>query len=596
MNAPISMTTTPRIPRILIVDDNRAIHDDFRKILSPTLAQSNLDASEALLFGAQPAPATGANFRIDSAYQGTDAVQMVEEARREGQPYEMAFMDVRMPPGLDGIETTFKIWQCDPDLQIVLCTAYSDYSWNDLLARLGPSDRLVILKKPFDNIEALQLAHALTEKWRLLQQTRGSMANLETMVKERTERLEREAAERIQVEAALRESQQMLLRQERLAAVGQLSAGVAHDFNNIMTVIQGHAGLLLLNDQLPQFAHSPLREIEKAVGKAANLTHQLLAFSRKQVLQQKNIDLGQITRNMAAMLERAIGEEIVLQLTQAGDIPSVLGDAGMMEQVLMNLAVNARDAMPEGGELTIGVKVVEVNAEKASRNPEAHRGKFVCLDVRDTGCGMEKKILDHIFEPFFTTKDVGQGTGLGLATVYGIVKQHNGWIEVESTLGTGTLFRVFLPATEDESSLVPTVKLMEEQVTGGNGETILVVEDEPALRCLVRRILQRYGYEVIEAQSGREALDLWSRESSRIDLLLTDLVMPHGISGKQLARTLAAEKPDLKVVFMSGYDKKLDDDSFSLQPGINFLFKPYNPVALAQVIRRQLDTQRAMAA
>ena len=591
------MKNTPKVPRILIVDDNRAIHDDFRKILSPALAQSNLDASEALLFGAEPAPMTGAaNFRIDSAYQGADAIRMVEEARREGEPYEMAFMDVRMPPGLDGIETTFEIWQRDPDLQVVLCTAYSDYSWSDLLTRLGPSDRLVILKKPFDNIEALQLAHALTEKWRLLQQTRSSMANLETLVNERTERLQREVAERVQAEAALRESQHMILRQERLAAVGQLSAGVAHDFNNIMTVIQGHAGLLLLNEQLPQFAHNPLREIEKAVGKAANLTHQLLAFSRKQVLQQKSIDLGQITRSMVAMLERAIGEEILLRLTQSGDIPYLLGDAGMMEQVLMNLAVNARDAMPEGGALTISVEAVEVSAEKASRNPEAYSGRFVCLGVRDTGCGMEKKIMDHIFEPFFTTKDVGQGTGLGLATVYGIVKQHNGWIEVESKPGAGTLFRVFLPATEDNGSFMPNVKLMEEQVAGSNGETILLVEDEPALRCLVRRILQRYGYDVVEAKSGREALDMWPRESSRIDLLLTDLVMPEGVSGKQLAKTLAAEKPELKVVFMSGYDKKLEDDSFSLQPGINFLYKPYNPIALAQIIRRQLDTQRAMAA
>lgn len=590
------MQTTPRTPRILIADDNRAIHDDFRKILSPTLAKSDLDAAEALIFGAEPPPTPSVNFRIDSAYQGADAIRMVEEALREGQPYEMAFMDVRMPPGLDGIETTFEIWQRDPDLQVVLCTAYSDYSWNDLLARLGPSDRLVILKKPFDNIEALQLAHALTEKWRLLQQTRGSMANMETLMNDRTERLHREVAERTQVEAALRESQQMILRQERLAAVGQLSAGVAHDFNNIMTVIQGHAGLLLLNDELPHFAQSPLREIEKSVGRAANLTHQLLAFSRKQVMQQKNIDLGQVTRSMAAMLERAIGEEIVLRLRQDGGLPAVLGDASMMEQVLMNLAVNARDAMPEGGELNISIEAVEVNAERASRNPEAYRGKFVCLGVRDTGCGMEKTVLDHIFEPFFTTKDVGKGTGLGLATAYGIVKQHSGWIEVESKPGAGTRFRVYLPAIEGDGNVVSNVKLMEEEVAGGHGETILLVEDEAPLRCLVRRILQRYGYAVIEAQSGREALDLWRRESARIDLLLTDLVMPEGISGKQLARTLAAEKPDLKMVFMSGYDKKLGDDSFALQPGVNFLYKPYTPSALAQIIRRQLDTPQTLAA
>jgi two-component system, cell cycle sensor histidine kinase and response regulator CckA len=458
----------------------------------------------------------------------------------------------------------------------------------------------MILKKPFDNIEVLQLAHSLTEKWGLLQQAQTKMADMEKMVADRTldlraanERLQIEVVERTHAEAALQESQKMVLRQERLAAVGQLSAGVAHDFNNIMTVIHGYANLLLLNDQVPEAVHEPLKEIEKAATRAARLTQQLLAFSRKQVMQPRNLHLGEIAGHLAAMLECTIGEQISLRVICAPQIPTIHGDVTMIEQVLMNLVVNARDAMPDGGELIIGVETVELDAGHVARNEEAQAGRFVCLSVRDSGCGMDEDIVDHIFEPFFTTKDIGKGTGLGLATAYGIVKQHQGWIEVESRKGQGTLFKVFFPAAE--AKVEAKVNITAPVVSQGHGETVLVVEDEPALRRLVRRIIQGYGYSVIEAKSGREALEVWGQESHRVDLLLTDLVMPEGISGKELARTLLADKPELKVIFMSGYDKEPTEETFPLIEGVNFLHKPYTPMALGQIVHRCFEESKRQA-
>ena len=510
------------------MDDNRAIHDDFRKILSPSHAGAvELAAAEAVIFGTESEPATAtASFKSSPPTRARTRSSLSRNHCRKAV-HAMAFMDVRMPPGLDGIETTVEIWKRYPDLQVVLCTAYSDYSWNDLLVKLGPTDRLVILKKPFDNIEVLQLAHSMTEKWRLLQQARAKMADMERMVTEHTaklrhanERLQIEVAERKQAQTALEQSQQMILKQERLAVVGQLSAGVAHDFNNIMTVIHGHAGLLLLKDQVPALAHAPLREIEAAAMRAAKLTQQLLAFSRKQAMQPRHISLGEVVGNVVTMLCRAIGAHITLKFSRSPGLPAVHADAGMIEHALMNLAVNARDAMPDGGELIISVEAVDIGAEYVARNAEARGGRAVCLSMRDTGCGMDDNTLSHIFEPFFTTKDVGKGTGLGLATVYGIVRQHQGWIVAERAW-RGNDLQVFsrrgriLKQTLDQTS----------RDRPSSGRTMRDRGSEPALRHLARRIIQRYGYSVIEAAPARSPR-VWHREKQRIDLLLTDIVMP----------------------------------------------------------------------
>ncbi len=384
-----------------------------------------------------------------------------------------------------------------------------------------------------------------------------------------------EITERLNLEAQLRHSVKM-------EAVGQLAAGVAHDFNNILTIIQGHADLLLHRVNTDPLAANPLKQICLASERAGTLIRQLLMFSRKQVMQHRYLDLNEVIANLMQMLQRFLGEHISLEIHAGHDLPTIYGDTGMIEQVLMNLAVNARDAMPKSGRLIIRTSTVTFDEKLPMRNPEAREGNFVCLSVKDSGCGMDEKTLSRIFEPFFTTKEVGKGTGLGLATVYGIVKQHNGWVEVESDCGVGSTFTIYLPATKDKSNAKAAPSQL---IAQGGEETILVVEDEAALRLLVVEILQIYGYKVFQAASGFLALDVWKEHKEKIDLLLTDMVMPDGISGRELAERLQKEKPDLKVIYTSGYSPGMAGKDTTLLAGFNFLPKPYPPSRLAELVR-----------
>ncbi len=386
--------------------------------------------------------------------------------------------------------------------------------------------------------------------------------------------------ERLNLESQLRHSQKM-------ESVGQLASGVAHDFNNILTVIQGHAGLLAARPNLLPEMAKPLQSISFAAERAASLTRQLLMFSRKQVAQPKSIDLKEVIENMSKMLKRLLGETITLKYNPSSRVPLIQGDAGMMEQVLMNLAVNGRDAMTKGGEMTISTYAVEISDAYVKLHSEARTGLFVCLRVSDTGYGMDTTTVNRIFEPFFTTKPVGKGTGLGLATVYGIVKQHQGWIEVTSQVGQGSTFNIFIPSST-KSIEASGEKPFTGAVRGGN-ETVLVVEDEPVLRELAHLILQDCGYRVLEASNGVEALSLWHGQRQPIHLLFTDMIMPEGISGKELAGQLMVKQPKLKVIFTSGYslDEIVGDDFRA--DGYKFLQKPYNHLSLARAVRETLD-------
>jgi signal transduction histidine kinase/HAMP domain-containing protein len=391
-----------------------------------------------------------------------------------------------------------------------------------------------------------------------------------------------DTTDRMNLEEQFRQAQKM-------ESVGQMAAGVAHDFNNILTIIQGHTGLLMSRASLSPAMTTSIQAISFASERAASLTRQLLMFSRKQVMQPKQLDLKEVVNNMSKMLQRLLGETITLRCQSSPELPAILGDAGMMEQVLMNFAVNARDAMTKGGELTIQTDSVQIDEKYVQRHPDARVGQFVCLKVTDTGCGMDAATLKRIFEPFFTTKQAGKGTGLGLATVYAITKQHAGWIEVTSQPRKGTCFRIFLPA-----SLKPMEAPIEEpsspagQVRGGT-ETILVVEDEPVLRDLARLILQDCGYRLVEAASGVEALTVWQRNQGKIDLLLTDMIMPDGLSGKDLAESLLIQKPKLKVIFTSGYNIEEFGADPSFKTGSRFLQKPYSRSTLALAVRDCLD-------
>jgi two-component system cell cycle sensor histidine kinase/response regulator CckA len=674
--------------RILVIDDNPSIHTDFRDILCPKNSSSEAARKlEAALFDEDQPSADPMSFQLESAFQGQEGLAMVEQSLAENRPYAMAFVDVRMPPGWDGVETIARIWKIYPELQIVVCTAYSDYSWEEMRAKVGQPDSLLVLKKPFDNVEVQQIAHALTKKWMLNIQTGLQLAELEQANKslaiseerfskafhesplpsgiqsfsdqcfvdvnqrlaeivgcKREEIIGRTAAElrlwekpalaeqwrealsrqelvrdqeanlRTQT-GALREmraslsllalsgqphvlllaqdvSEQALLERQlrqaqKMEAIGQLAAGVAHDFNNILTVIQGHAGIMQqkMNSENPQT--KSLEQIIQASARAATLIRQLLMFSRKQVMQFQHLNLNDNLSNAINMLERLVGEHVQIDFRTQNPIPAIHADSSMMEQIAMNLAVNARDAMPNGGRLAIITSVQTIHRAPIPMDPEQRDGDYVCLTFSDTGTGMDTQILGRIFEPFFTTKPPGKGTGLGLSTVFGIVRQHQGWLEVESKPNKGTTFHIYFPASRQLAE--KTESVVNTSMRGGR-ETVLIAEDEEALRQMVAQLLTLQGYTVLEASSGRHALEVWKQAKRPIDLLLTDLVMPGGIMGSELAERLSSQSPRLKVIYTSGYSPGMAGKDASLLERRNFLPKPYSISKLAQFVRECLDS------
>jgi two-component system, cell cycle sensor histidine kinase and response regulator CckA len=684
--------------RILVVDDNPAIHEDFRKILGPAGGAAGGSAElAALLFDDLSVQEPAETFDIDYAHQGQEALGLVVAAVAAGRPYALAFVDVRMPPGWDGIETIRRLWDADTRLQVVICTAYSDYSWEQIRTGLGRPDNLLVLKKPFDNIEVQQLAHALTRKWELSRQAGTKMEELETMVRSRTLALEqanasltrseerfakafhtspvamaiqslsdrrfvdanermaqltgrsrdellatdapqsiwaeppaldawidalqrgevirdREAAvlhrsgqtrqaqvslslvtlsgekhllvvaqdvtERIELERQLHQAQKM-------ETVGQLAAGLAHDFNNILTVVQGHAGIIRSHPGLPGPVTESVDEIKQAIDRATKLIRQLLMFSRKQVMQFGRLDLNACMADSRLMISRLVGELITVEFHPDGRTLPIHADRTMIEQVAMNLVVNARDAMPQGGRFTLSTSRVDLDRGPVPTDPEPRCGSFARLTVRDTGCGMTPEVLKRVFEPFFTTKQAGKGTGLGLSIILGIVRQHQGWIEVDSRPGEGTEFRLYFPALEERHEVVAPI-----DATGPiphGHETILFAEDQPALRGMVIRFLTAHGYHVLHASSGHEALEIHRNSSRPIDLLLTDVVMPGGILGSELADRLRAIQPDLKVVFISGYNAGMAGRDVASTGPEHFLAKPFTIGELGHVLRRALD-------
>ena len=686
--------------RILIIDDNPSIHADFRKILCPTNADDGkLKGMEEALFDEFQPSIEAVTFQLDSAYQGKDGLAMVKQSLEENRPYAMAFVDVRMPPGWDGVETISRIWEVFPQLQIVVCTAYSDYSWEELRLKVGQPDNLLVLKKPFDNVEVQQLAHALTKKWLLGIQANFQLVELEAMVERRTAELSqanalltateerfskafhsspipsgiltlfdrcfvdvnerlvaltgcgreqllggdsknfllweqpelveewfgrlagkeevREAATKVRNQSgAVRDvlvsliplslggrphalllaqdiSERLLLERQLLQAqkmegIGQLAAGVAHDFNNILTVIQGHSGLIQMRLPEDDPSAKSINQVLVAAKRAAALVRQLLIFSRKQVTQFRDIDLNETLANSLAMMERLTGECVRLDFQPGANLPAIQADDGMIEQVVMNLSINARDAMPDGGQIRIATALATVNRPATPLDPEERHGEFVCLTVTDTGCGMDTQVLNRIFEPFFTTKAPGKGTGLGLATVLSIIRQHKGWLEVESQPGQGTTFKLYFPASQQPAGKTAAADDDGEMQRGR--ETILVAEDEDPLREMIAELLEYQGYKVLTARSGRHALEVWAAAGGDVDLLITDMIMPEGILGGELAELLLAQKPGLKVIFTSGYSPDMAGKDIPLVEGINFMAKPYSIGKMAQLVRQCLDT------
>jgi two-component system cell cycle sensor histidine kinase/response regulator CckA len=394
----------------------------------------------------------------------------------------------------------------------------------------------------------------------------------------------REVTERRRLETRVHQTQ-------RLEAIGRLAGGIAHDFNNILSAIHGFGSIVHgeLGERDP--LRGDMQEILKAVERAANLTRQLLAFGRRQVLQPKVIDVGGYVRDLERMIRRIVGEDIEIVVRVDEGAVTAKADPGQLEQVLINLVVNARDAMPTGGRITIEASNVVIGNEDSRESAELSPGNYVTLSVSDTGIGMSKKVQDHIFEPFFTTKESGQGSGLGLSTVFGIVKQSGGHIFVDSDPGHGSTFNIYFPASRERPTRVITsANLAPIALTGA--ETILLVEDENAVRSFVARALRQQGYQVLDASNGGEALMIAEQHPGIIHLLLTDVIMPR-VSGKQLAERLRTLRADLRVLYMSGYAEEIIAPHGVLEPGAAFIEKPLTAEALGRKIREVLDADAA---
>lgn len=691
--------------RILVIDADPAIQAEFQKILAFDEVERDADPANAELFRDLPSAADPLRFEVETTTHGEDGWQKVRAANAAARPFAVAFVDVRTAPDWDGVETTARLWRECPELQVVLCSTTSDYSWRAMVRKLGVSDRLLIVRKPFDQVEVLQLAHALGRKWLLARQLRGELESLETRIAIRNADLERantqlraEIAERNGALEALRaaedrfalafraspmgmvmealsdgrfveindagvalfgrpreailghagddiglwadpsqhEEVRLLLRAgetvrhfdcrlrdgrgqlrhvqlwgerfvwrgrehllliaedvtelasledqlrqaQKMEAVGSLAAGVAHEFNNILTVIQGHLSLQLDRGALSEDTRASLRTAFSASERAAALTQRLLTCTRQQVIAREPLDLAAVLADTRALLNRTLGEQIEQRWEMGNAQPIVVGETGAIEQIVLNLALNARDAMPRGGTLTLRLEHLTL---ETAPHPQARAGEYARLTVMDTGRGISAEALPRIFEPFFTTKSPSTSTGLGLAVVYAIVEKLDGWIEAESVLGEGATFRVYLPA----STNVRVEKAAVTQTpTDEKRRTILIVEDEEMLIYLLQGILTMSGHDVITAPDGPTALQRWAERRTDIDLVITDMVMPGGISGRVLGEMLHAEAPKLPIIYTSGYSPDFAGADLILTPGVNFLPKPYTTRAILEIVAR----------
>jgi PAS domain S-box-containing protein len=676
-----------RSQRILVIGNDPAMHHEFRKILDAQNA--GFAGEQTCLTGSIGFP-QGRTYEIHPASQSEEGVRMVQQALEAGHPYAVAFIDEGVETAGDGLETTRRLWKLCPDLQVVICTAHSDHSWSEIQARINPLDRLLFLRKPFDSVEVLQLTHALTEKWRVLQDFWEIINNLDEVVKERTQALQesesaalgmrdeamlnkqkvekayeelkremeerKELQERFRNQASLldkardaiivcnlqhrvsywnksatrlyhwtageaigrtipelmckditvysrafaelvkngewvgelqqtrkdgqqltvearwtlvsdahdepgilaiytdvtgqRQLEQQFLRAQRMESIGTLAGGIAHDLNNMLTPITMSVDLLKHRME-DQGCLDILDTIASSTRRGAEMIKQVLTFARGMEGCRVQVEIKHLVKDITKMCQDTFPKHIQTQAIYDESLWTLKGDPTQLHQVLLNLCVNARDAMPHGGQLVVTAQNVTLDAAFAAQNHEAAAGPHVLLQVQDAGTGMPKDMVEKIFDPFFTTKEAGKGTGLGLSTTLSIVKNHGGFIRVESEPQKGTRFCVYLPAQPEARNPGPLMDIP--LIPRGHGETVLVVDDEESVRQVTRKTLEMYDYRVLQACDGVEALNIYTRHTDKdsISAVLMDMMMPQ-MDGAATIAVLKRMNPSLCIIATSG--------------------------------------------
>ena len=572
--------------KILIVDDNPDIHRDFANILKAPAESNMLDHLESEILGhpKTPRPAAAYHYALSYATQGEQALEMVSAATGCTDPFLLAFVDMRMPPGWDGLETIERLWQVDPQLQIVLCTAYSDYSWHDIQARLGQTANLLILKKPFDVSEVAQLAATLTEKWRLFKKAATKQETLSYMVEQRTQELQ---AANQQLKHEIEERKQLekqLLRAQKMEAIGTLAAGVAHDLNNILSGIVSYPDLLLMQVDQQSPMHNQLKVIQQSGEKAAAIVQDMLTLGRRGVINYSSLNLKTVIeeylQSAGFMTLKRHYANVRLETRFSVASGWIQGSESQLGNCLMNLVANAAEAIYGGGIVTIELAGT-ILTEDRDGYVSIPAGNYVVLSIVDTGEGIADDDLEHIFEPFYTKKKMGRsGTGLGLAVVWGVIRDHRGFIDVIARAKQGTRFDLYFPAMKKSVTEAQTAEPADK--AEDLKKWILVVDDVAEQREVGVALLQALGYRAEATSSGEAALELIKNQP--IDLLLLDMVMDPGIDGLETYQRALKINPQLKAIIASGYTKSERVDKALALGASGFLRKPYRLGDLAKAL------------
>lgn len=579
--------------RILIVDDNPTIREDFRKILSPSdNGRSNLAAIEAEIFGED----TGArevrpDFQLAFAAQGEAAAQLVSTALEQGCPFSVAIVDIRMPPGIDGVQTVKHLWRMQSDLQIVLCTAYSEYSWEQIVRELGISHRLVVLKKPFDPIEVMQLCHAMTNKWSTEREMALRQLDLQSKLVTTSQRAEKVCGE---LHSERKERMRMSHEQseaEVMDTMSGLAAGIAHDFNNALTVIQGHISAALMDPNYAASMEMPLEQVLQATQRASNLSRQLMALTSEAdtPTEMSVINLIPLVEQQVGMIQRAMKDRVKVEVQHQDAEAFVMAADTHIHRLVNALCIRARELMARGGHLgiTISRHNIETQAAATAMHESAQPGSYCMLQFDDNSLAAQgSEGADNLVWQEITQEN--EATRVQLAR--SLARKMGGWITTDAFEGVGCRNTVYLPLADPKSqNLRAPASAASMKKSARNSLVVMVVDDEPSVCDIIAYVLSGQGHQVIKATHAMEAWTIWQNQEHKIDLLIADIYLPDGMTGFELARHMRANVPNLPVIYMSGYHPELFLDAEKLTVGVNYLSKPFDVLDLLNAAGRALE-------